>query len=99
MKPTLAIYLVELGGGLMNDAIEGNDHLSKFPIGRVIVVASALLLLVFCVMNAMGTETHQLDFSVVMLGLLLGSELIWGSNWVRWVAGPWMIMIFITWIF
>ena len=83
----------------MNDGIEVNDLPSKFLVGRVIVFASALLLFVFCVLNAFGTQSHQLDWSMVMLGLFLGSELIWGSNWVRWVAGPWMILIFITWIF
>ena len=83
----------------MNDVPRANDQKSKFPIGRVIVLGSALLLLVFCVQNAIGTDTNQLDMSIVMLGLLLGSELIQGSNWVRWVAGPWMIAIFITWIF
>ena len=86
-------------GEAMNDFLGTNDLPSKFPVGRVIVLASAVLLLVFCVLNAIGTQGHQLDWSMVMLGLFLGSELIWGSNWVRWVSGPWMILIFITWVF
>ena len=79
----------------MRDVIEVENFPSRFPVGRVIVFGSALVVFAFCVMNAIVTRSHQLDWSMVMLGLFLGSELIWGSKWSRWVAGPWMLIIFI----
>ena len=79
----------------MQDVIEAKDLPSSFPVGRVIVFSSAMIVVVFCIMNAIWTPSHQLDWSMIMLGFLLGSELIWGSKWSRWVTGIWMLLIFV----
>ena len=68
----------------------------NFPIGRVAVVSSAVLVVAQGVLRWMFFNSYSLQLPSLLLGFFFCTELMWGTKWARWVVGIYMWLIFFS---
>ncbi|MHB8079784.1 MAG: hypothetical protein ACYDIE_11095 [Candidatus Krumholzibacteriia bacterium] len=76
----------------MGDQTDAGTGRAPLRAGRFVAVVAALLLLAQCVVGALAPIHVSARLVSVAIGVLLGSELLWGSRWARWMVAAYMIL-------
>lgn len=76
----------------MTDATEHNPT-DRFPtVGRTVVLVSALFVIALGILASPGEWITSSAIAYLCVCGFLGTELIWGSKWARWVIGVLLLL-------